>query len=365
MKTDRNKKVLLSIVIPMYNSQAFIQRCLDSLLLSKDQMSRLEVVIVDDGSKDHGTQYAEAYRQRYPNSFRIVRKSNGGHGSAVNEGVRYCTGRYLKVLDADDWMHTDSLGRLLRILEGIDAQVIACGYDRYQIGQKETPQEGGKNGRTCWEPQAENDRVCAGLSRKNQIRYLDMEQLIREWSRFRQIFCLHGMIYQTDFYKKLCYQLPEGVFYDDAFFFTVPCSHAEKLCILNMQLYVYRIGDPSQSISAENREKRIHQMEAVIRAVIRTKSRNSEKTEAGREYWYRKLVSVTADYYVTAFLRCRDRKQGRKTAQAFTRQLRQTDREVYRRIRSRYRLFAAMSVCRRSERDFERIRKWKDFLQSF
>lgn len=344
MKTEKNKKFVLSIIIPVYNSQAFIQRCLDSLVLSEELMSRLEVVIVDDGSSDHGAEYAEAYRQKYPHSFRIVHKPNGGHGSAVNEGVRHCTGRYLKVLDADDWLHTDSLGKLPGILEGVDAQVIACGYDRYCIPQKETV------------------RVSAGLSGKTRIRYLDMEQLVREWSRIRQIFCLHGLIYQTDFYKKLCYQLPEGVFYDDAFFFTVPCSHADRLCILDMQLYVYRTGDPSQSISAKNREKRIHQMEEVIRAIVRTESRNKEKTAAGKEYWYRKLVSVVTDYYVTACFRCRDRKRGRQTALVFTRELRQTDRELYQRIKSRYRLFAVMSVCRCSERDFERVRKWKDFF---
>ena len=346
-RKNRDRK-LLSVIIPMYNSQETIQKCLDSLLLGEEQMRLLEVVVVDDGSEDRGAEYAKAYRIKYPDSFRIVKKQNGGHGSAVNAGVSCCRGKYFKVLDADDWVNTDSLSRLLQQLKETDAQVIVCGYDRYQVQTKKLvpvsfPHGGqgkpGLHGAGC------------GLEKIE----LDMGQLIREWGRYRQLFCLHGMIYHTGFYKSLRYRQPEHVSYDDAFFFTVPCSHADRICILDLQLYVYRTGEASQSVSRKNREMRIHQLEAVIRAIVQTKNRSGEKTEAGREYWYRKLVSVVTDYYVTAFLRFQNRRQGRKTASRFTRNLARMDRELYRRIRARYWLLWAMSLCGRGGKDFERL----------
>lgn len=323
---------LLSIIIPMYDSQEFIDKCLRSLLMPEKQMARLEVLVVDDGSKDRGREYASAYARKYPDSIFLLQKPNGGHGSAVNEGVRHCTGKYFKILDADDWVHTDALQELLPLLEAADAEVIACGYDRYDIKTKETTHIHARQ--TC---------------------RLDMRQLLCRWESLRQLFCLHGLIYRTDFYRGLPYRLPEQVSYDDAFFFTVPCSHADRLCIWNRQLYVYRVGDASQSVSAANREKRIGQLETVIRAVLKTKCSGMPRTSEGKEYWERKLVSVIADYYVTVFLRFQDKKQGRKIGRSFARELRFQDKKLYRRIKSRYWLLWMMGWCHREEKDFERL----------
>ncbi len=407
MKTEEAVKQL-SIIIPMYNAEKTIQKCLRSLILPKEQMERLEVIVVDDGSLDRSAAYADWYRRKYPGSFQLVRKPNGGHGSAVNAGAARCSGRYLKVLDADDWMHTDSLEEVLELLETVDAQVVACGYDQCRISagskdcrMKERICAGSRTSRTeertytgstnrtkknicagraartkrmicagrsvrrmkvkekgaCGLDHARLIQISAGLEPDEKVLHLNMEQLLREWERFRQIFCLHGLIYQTEFYRQLSYRMPEGVSYDDAFFFTVPCSHAKRLCVIRTQLYVYRIGDPGQSVSAQNREKRIHQMEQVIWSI--TAANKSRKClQAGREYYYRKLVSVISDYYVTAFLRCSDKKRGRKAAQTFTGRLRRADQELYHRLKSRYWLLLGMGLCHRTEQDFERLLCW-------
>lgn len=337
----------LSVIVPMYNAQKYIRQCLDSLLLPKEQIKYLEVIIVDDGSTDRGAEYAKEYVKKYPESFFLLQKRNGGHGSAVNQGVRLCRGRYFKVLDADDWMDNAGLQEVIGLLDAIDAQAIACGYDRYDMQSKETSH-------ICAPPAL----FRAGRNKPDftkETRYLDMRQLIREWNSLRQLFCLHGLIYQTKFYRSLPYELPEQVSYDDAFFFTVPCSHADKLCLLDKQLYVYRVGDTKQSVSAKNREQRISQSETVIRAIMETKNANALKTGAGREYWYRKLVSVVTDYYVTAFLRCRDRKHGRQLGEKFMQEIGQKDAELCRRIKSRYWLLRGMGRCHRSGADFETI----------
>lgn len=336
---------ILSIIIPMYNSRKYIKKCLDSLLLPQEWMDRVEVVVVDDGSTDQGAEAVCAYKEKHPNSFVLIQQQNGGHGCAVDTGIAHCTGKYFKVLDADDWLRTDALARVVQQLSQIHVQAAACGYDLYQLPAKTVVHKrswpwNGKGGQG--------------------IRLLSMRELLQEWERHGMLFCLHGLIYHTDFYKKLSYRLPKKVSYDDAFFFTVPCSHAKKLCILDEQLYVYRIGDTGQSVSAKNREMRIHQAETVIRAIVRTKGRNAEKSNAGREYWYRKLVSVVTDYYVTAALRYRDQAAGRSIAASFTRELKELDGELYHRIQKRYWLFTVMSLLHRNEHDFERILKCRD-----
>lgn len=338
---DPADKKTLSVIIPMYNAGRTIQKCLESLLLPADQMDRLEVLVVDDGSTDNGMQYAEEYQQKYQGSIRLITKQNGGHGSAVNEGIKRCTGKYFRVLDADDWVHTDSLAEVMQILEGIEAQAVACGYDKYQIQTGQMDHIG-----------LENERVCGVRSR---VIYMDMHSLIQNWHRFRQIFCLHGLIYQTEFYKNLPYQLPEGIYYDDAFYFTVPCSHAERICIIDRQVYVYRVGEASQSVSAVNREKRYKQHERVICSILDTGKTNITKSGAGREYWYRKLASVTADYFITLFLRFQDRKKGRRAAKNFLNILRRRDFGLYKRILAKYWILYIMSRAGSSEDCFAYI----------
>lgn len=332
---------LLSVIIPVYNAQKTIQKCLHSLLLPEKQMKCLEIIVVDDGSTDQSAAYVHKYIRKYPDCIHMLQKQNGGHGSAVNQGILYCMGKYFKVLDADDWVNTAHLARLLQLLKETDADVVVCGYRICQVQTRTYSSVG----------------VCGMKGQydlpENMI--MDMEQVLRYWKSLRRLFSLHGMIYQTDFYKKTDYQMPEHVSYDDAFFFTVPCSHADKICLTSLQLYIYRTGTLGQSISAQNRVQRIHQMEDVIRSILRTQCRNGEKTAAGREYWYRKLTTVTADYYITAYLRFRNKKQGRKTAHAFTKELKESAPALYDRMKSRCRLLEVMNFCHMSERVLERI----------
>lgn len=339
---------LLSVIVPMYNAEKYINKCLDSLLVPKDIMAELEVLVIDDGSKDQGAECAEAYQRKYPDSFFVIRKQNGGHGSAIDQGVMHCSGKYFKVLDADDWVHTIALVQILQKLKGIDAQVIACGYDRYHILSGKTTQI-----RPYHKTADKAHAVC----------WLSMQRLIREWDRYSRLFCLHGLIYHTGFYRTLAYRLPRKVYYDDAFFFTVPCSHADKMAIIDTQLYVYRTGDVKQSVSARNREAGLGQLGMVIDAVIQTKGRNAAKSEAGREYWYRKLVSVAVDYYVTAYLRCRDREAGRRAAKVFTQKIYEADLKLYRRLFIRRLLLYGMSLRHKHEEDFERLINLMDFLR--
>lgn len=315
-------KKILSVIIPMYNAGRTIQKCLESLILPSEQMDRLEILVVDDGSTDDGAGYVKQFQLKYQESIQLIAKPNGGHGSAVNEAVKRCTGKYFKILDADDWVHTDSLAKAVQLLAEVHAQVVACGYDRYQVQTGQMIHVGLGHGMT--------------YSAHSRIIYMDMHSLIKNWHHCREIFCLHGLIYQTEFYKKLPYQLPEGVYYDDAFYFTVPCSHAGRICIIDMQLYVYRIGEASQSVSAVNREKRYKQHELVIGSILETAEYNSAKSWAGREYWYRKLASTTADYFITVFLRFNDRKKGRRAAKDFLRKIRHRDFQLYKRILAKY-----------------------------
>ena len=105
---------LLTFAIPCYNSQDYMENCIKSLLPGGDDV---EILIIDDGSKDSTGDIADAYEKKYPGIIRAIHQVNGGHGEAVNAGIRNATGLYFKVVDSDDWVKEDAY---LAILEKLN-----------------------------------------------------------------------------------------------------------------------------------------------------------------------------------------------------------------------------------------------------
>lgn len=105
---------LLSIAIPCYNSAAYMENCIKSLLPGG---SEVEILIVDDGSKkDNTAEIADRYEKEYPGICRAIHQENGGHGAAVNAGLREASGIFFKVVDSDDWVNGQAYKQVLDTL---------------------------------------------------------------------------------------------------------------------------------------------------------------------------------------------------------------------------------------------------------
>ena len=105
---------LLSIAIPCYNSEAYMEKCIESLLKGGEEV---EILVVNDGSSDRTAEIADAYAEKYPTIIKAIHQENGGHGEAVNAGIRNATGLYFKVVDSDDWVNEEAYKQILKTLE--------------------------------------------------------------------------------------------------------------------------------------------------------------------------------------------------------------------------------------------------------
>ena len=114
---------VLSFIIPCYNSEKYLDKVMDSLLVP-GMMDRLDIIIVNDGSSDGTEATAEAYCARYPDTVRLITQENKGHGGALNTGCAAAVGKYMKVIDADDWIETQNLPEFIRQLEQCDSDVV-------------------------------------------------------------------------------------------------------------------------------------------------------------------------------------------------------------------------------------------------
>ena len=135
---------LLSIAIPCYNSEAYMVKCIESLLKGGEDV---EILVVNDGSSDRTAEIADAYAEKYPTIIKAVHQENGGHGEAVNAGIRNATGLYFKVVDSDDWVNEEAyakilhtLGELVRGPETVDMLISNFVYEKQGAARKKVMQ---------------------------------------------------------------------------------------------------------------------------------------------------------------------------------------------------------------------------------
>ena len=125
-----NEKVL-TIIVPAYNVEDYLAKCVDSMLAAGCN-DAIEIIIVNDGSTDGTREMAETYERDNPGTVRVITKENGGHGSAVNTGVRAATGTYLRVIDGDDWVDGDAFAALVARLATTEEDVVVSRYNTVQ-----------------------------------------------------------------------------------------------------------------------------------------------------------------------------------------------------------------------------------------
>ena len=120
---------ILTIVIPTYNMEKYLDKCLTSLIVGDfELMRRLEVLVVIDGAKDRSSEIAHSYENKYPDTFRVIDKENGNYGSCINRGLKEATGKYIKVLDADDSYNSSAFQRYLNALKTLDVDLVINNY---------------------------------------------------------------------------------------------------------------------------------------------------------------------------------------------------------------------------------------------
>lgn len=230
-----NNKIL-SIVVPTYNMEKYLDRCLSSLIISEeDIMDNLEVLVINDGSKDRSSEIAHSYQDKYPQVFRVVDKSNGNYGSCVNKGLKEATGKYIKVLDADDYFNTKQLKYFLEKLQTLDVDLVITDYNFV----------------------AENGRVKEAVSYPfEQDKVLSIDDCI-DRPEFRSIQ-MHAVTYKLSNIIDITYTQTEGVSYTDQEWVFTPMCTVKNIFYISNSLYQYFVGRAGQTIDLGIFHKRIN-----------------------------------------------------------------------------------------------------------
>ena len=237
---------LLTIVVPMYNVENYIEKCLDSFVIS-EIMDYLEVLIINDGTPDSSREKAAVYERKYPQVFRIVDKENGGHGSAINRGIEEAAGAYFKVVDGDDWVDSEGLVHLIDYLRESTADMVLTNY--YWVDDV--------TGRRS----KEVDELCPGIAYRVSYPFEEISDKI--------FMKMPAISFRTEILRQQQERLDEHCSYVDTEYILFPLPYVKTVAALPDFIYQYRLGIPGQSMSLENMRKRCRQHERVLFRLLR------------------------------------------------------------------------------------------------
>ena len=215
---------LLTIVIPAYNMEAYLGRCVSSLLsLEATELAKTEVVIVNDGSKDNTSEVAHSYQQHYPDVVKVIDKENGNYGSCINCGLASAQGKYIKILDADDWFDTAAYATFVQRLQALDVDLVVTDFNKVDAEGHMT-----NASHFC----GKYEGIMSSL--EPEMGYLQM----------------HSLCYRTEMLREHRYEQTSGVSYTDTEWAIIPLLYVRQFTFIPVGLYQYFVGRDGQTMDA-------------------------------------------------------------------------------------------------------------------
>ncbi len=267
---------ILTIVIPSYNVEAFLEKTVNSFL-AEEIMDDIEILIVNDGSKDKTKEIGMHFEEQYPQCVKLVDKENGGHGSTINKGLSIATGKYFKVVDGDDWVDTAAFVSYVKKLKNIKVDMVLTPFNEVYIPSMKTIK-----------------RATANVSTDKEYALSDVLGDIGD------CYQMHSITFRTAIIQgKL--KITEHCFYVDQEYILLPLGAVEKVMFLDNTIYQYRLGDENQSVSVTSKQKNRAMHRKVVMRLLRTfedeKSELSAEKKAFLEKRITGLIFTQLDIY--------------------------------------------------------------------
>lgn len=264
---------LLTFTIPCYNSQEYMEHCIESILPGGEDV---EILIVDDGSTDRTAEIADEYARKYPDIVRAIHQENGGHGEAVNAGIRNARGLYFKVVDSDDWVDAEAYKEILdklRELAGgsVTVDMLLANY----VYEKE------------------------GAHHKRVMRQTGFPQdQVFTWSDVKHFYkghyiLMHSVIYRTKLLRECSLELPKHTFYVDNIYVYKPLPYVRTMYYMDVDFYRYYIGREDQSVNESVMIGRIDQQIRVNKIMIDDVDLHKVANPKCRKYMFNYLEIIT------------------------------------------------------------------------
>lgn len=220
---------LLTVCIPTYNMETLLGRCLDSFILDKEVMDKLQVLVVNDGSKDDSSKIAHEYEARYPDTIKVIDKPNGNYGSCVNAALKVATGKYFRICDADDRYEKDNLQEYITFLQSSSADMVFSPY--YVLDFDSTVNQ---------------KMEAAPVENGKEISISSIDWNDNTYMRYSAMHCI---AVKTGNLAGHNYTQTEGISYTDTQFVFYSILYSETCAFFDKPIYYYYLGRDGQTMS--------------------------------------------------------------------------------------------------------------------
>ena len=270
---------VLTVIIPTYNMECLLDKCLSSLIVDDVYLfSKLEVLIINDGSSDGSSRIAHQYESLYTDIFRTIDKENGHYGSCINVGLSKARGKYVKILDADDSFFTQNLEEYLLLLDKNNVDLVlnkAYVYNEY----------------------GEFIRHIGISKQLKHSSVLPFNKIVTD--DIADSIQMHNVAYKTSKIVELKYKQTEGVCYSDAEWISAPMVTVESILVFDKPLYKYLQGRGGQSSNEEMKRKQFRDVIKVTFSMIEFYS-NYDGDKWHISYLKTKLMGNLSGFYLYA-----------------------------------------------------------------
>lgn len=267
-------KPLLTVVIPVYNVEKYLKRCIDSILIQ--EWKHYDILLVDDGSTDNSPQICDDYAKAY-DFISVIHKENGGLSAARNTGISNAEGEYVYFPDSDDWIEPNTFSDLAEVIESDQYDIIS--FNREFV-------------------KSEDDIIKSDS--KQSKRLTGKEALVEMFSYGFITGFANDKIYRKALFTKNNIQFPVGKYYEDLGTNYKLFLSAKKVYATNQKYYHYLIDNPD-SITQSWNEKKFSDMFGFYKEVFYSdfvrSQLNKEELQISQLYYVNGLVHILASLY--------------------------------------------------------------------
>lgn len=221
---------LITVIVPMYNVEKYIKECIESI--EKQTYKNIEVILVDDGSKDETYKIANELKKKY-NNILLIRQENSGQASARNVGLKMAKGDYISFIDSDDFIHLDMYRTLIKIAITSDLDIVECCLQDIFVNT-------GKLGSRYYINVDEN-KIYDGV----------------EFYNLKPSLSPCNKLYRKTFLNKIKFKCTEGHFAEDAYDTTYAILMAKRIVHINKVFYYYRRDNMESTRNNQSISRRI------------------------------------------------------------------------------------------------------------
>lgn len=269
---------IITIIIPTYNMERYLDKCLTSLIITDENLMKMtEILVIIDGSKDRSSEIAHNYAKRFPNTFRVIEKKNGNYGSCINRGLSEAKGKYVKILDADDYFDTQNWMAYLKEIQNVDADLILTNYDLI------TPQDYIINNKKF---------NCS----PNKL--IDSTTCVQELVEVE----MHAITYRTQLLLDMKYTQTEGISYTDTEWVLIPMQNIKTVYYINLVIYKYLIGREGQTMDTNIYLRNRKHITIIISKLIH-EIYNKNLLLSPMSYFYKsRILGLYSRHYTTSLI---------------------------------------------------------------